>query len=120
MAGLYETLAKIKDKPGMYLGHPSITALQFFIEGYEFARSELGIESTDTELEFHRNFQEWIQEKLEVQTVSSWAKIIQLYCTDEKEAFFYFFRLLDEFLAQKNQSLVNSSSQSELLQTANC
>jgi hypothetical protein len=119
MAGLYETLEKIKDKPGMYLGHPSITALQFFIEGYEFARGELGIESPEAELEFHRDFQAWIQQKLEVQTISSWAKIIQLYCTDEKEAFFYFFRLLDEFLAQKNLSSVKGSSQSEFLQPAN-
>jgi hypothetical protein len=47
MGGLYEVLSKIQSRPGMYIGKPSITVLRHFLVGYEFARSELGIESTD-------------------------------------------------------------------------
>ncbi len=110
MSALYETLHKIKQKPGMYLGTPSLTALRFFLEGYEFARDELGIKSTEQELEFHGEFQSWLQKKFNLETVSSWAKVILFYSADEKAAFTYFFDLLDEFL-QRHQILEGTDSQ---------
>ncbi|AOY82538.1 hypothetical protein BJP36_24110 [Moorena producens JHB] len=98
MSGLYEILPKIKDKPGMYIGKPALNDLFMFLVGYKTARRELGIEPSQEEMEFHREFQPWLQKRFEVQTVNSWATIIRFYTHDEKEAFNYFFKLLDEFL----------------------
>ncbi|UXE62998.1 MAG: hypothetical protein KA717_10130 [Woronichinia naegeliana WA131] len=47
--GLFEILAKIKAKPGLYLGSPSLSDLFIFLAGYKTARKELGIESTPAE-----------------------------------------------------------------------
>lgn len=112
MSNLYKTLQKIREKPGMYIGKPSLSDLFMFIVGYEFARGELEIELTKEEEDFHQKFQPWLQEKYQIKTVNSWAKIISVYSVDEKEGFEKFFKLLDEFQkrdqASETQLLVNS------------
>lgn len=106
MDGLFTLLEKIKAKPGLYIGIPSITNLRMFLLGYCFARSQMGIVNTDSERDFYKNFQPWIQIRLSVQTVNSWDKIILLKCVDEKAAFSYFFQLLEEFCQRdKNQDI---------------
>ena len=104
MSGLFEILEKIKTKPGMYLGRPSVSDLFMFLVGYECARSELDIELDRAEEDFQGEFQPWLQKKMGITTVSSWAKMIMLYCHDEKAGFESFFKLLDEF-KQRNKSL---------------
>jgi hypothetical protein len=103
MSTLFNLLEKIKTKPGLYLGTASISNLRMFILGYRFSRSELGITNTETESDFHKNFQPWLQNRLSIHTVNAWDKIILLTCIDEKAAFDYFFQLLDEFI-QRDQS----------------
>lgn len=98
MSGLFEVLQKIEKSPGLYLGRPSVSDLFMFLVGYEFARSEMGINLTDTEQQFYDNFQPWLQDKLGVTSVTSWAKLIMLSCHDEKAGFDLFFRLLYEFM----------------------
>jgi hypothetical protein len=44
-----------------------------------------------------------LQQRFQVLSVNSWAKIIMLYSVDEKAGFEYFFQLLDEFW-QRNES----------------
>jgi hypothetical protein len=115
MSTLFNLLDQIKVKPGLYLGTASITHLRMFIVGYRFARSEMAITPTETEHDFYKNFQPWLQNRLSIRTVNAWDKIILLTCIDEKAAFDYFFQLLEEFL-QRDQSqdidpiLVESSS----------
>lgn len=104
MSGVYEILAKIQAKPGMYIGRPSVSDLFMFLVGYECSRSELGIENTEEEEDFYGEFQPWLQKKLGITTVSSWAKMIMLYCHDEKAGFEKFFNLLSEF-KQRHQHL---------------
>lgn len=111
MSGLYDLIAKIKQRPGMYLGSASISALRFFLLGYHFARREGGTQITEEESDFYKNFQPWLQKKFQVQTVNSWDRIILLYSVDEKEGFTYFFELLDEFLA-RDKSLENENTNS--------
>ncbi|MEC4818994.1 MAG: hypothetical protein SAK29_37830 [Scytonema sp. PMC 1069.18] len=114
MSGVYEILAKIQAKPGMYIGRPSVSDLFMFLVGYECSRSELGIENTEDEEDFYGEFQPWLQKKLGITTVSSWSKMIMLYCHDERAGFEKFFHLLDEF-KQRNQNFneneVNSTSE---------
>lgn len=98
MNGIFEILEKIQVKPGMYIGKASVSDLFMFLVGYKTARRELEIELEQREADFCENFQPWLQRKFEVlTTVKSWATIILLQCQDEKEAFYYFFKLLDEF-----------------------
>ena len=78
MDGLFPLLEKIKAKPGLYIGTAAITNLRMFLLGYRFAKSEIGVASTDTESDFYKNFQPWLQTRLSVRTVNSWDKIILL------------------------------------------
>ena len=98
--GLFEILAKIEAKPGIYIGHRSVSDLFIFIAGYKTARRELGIEPTERELAFYRDFNEFVQNRDRVRTSNSWAKIIMLGCADEQQGFDRFFELLAEFEAQ--------------------
>lgn len=115
MSGLFEILEKIRSKPGMYLGQPSVSNLFMFLVGYECARNEWGIELTEDEDDFYGEFQPWLQKKLGIITVSSWAKMIMLYCHDEKTGFEQFFKFFDEFKqrdrrrANEPESLPNES-----------
>jgi hypothetical protein len=100
MEPLFELLENIKNKPGIYIGKASVTELRMFIVGYRFARSELKIELADAERDFHKNFQPWLQIRLNVHTSNSWDKILLFTVIDEKQAFQNFFQLLDEFRAR--------------------
>lgn len=92
----YELLRGIEQKPGLYIGRPSITDLQMFLAGYHFARQELAIPLTDEELRF-REFQPWLQQKFDITTSQSWSRIILAQTADEGTAFERFFTLLWEF-----------------------
>jgi hypothetical protein len=102
MSDLFEVLEKIRKSPGMYVGRSSVSDLFMFLTGFEFARSEQGIELTDAEEAFWDEFQPWLQNRLGIASLTSWAKLIMLSCHDEKAGFELFFRLLDEF-KQRNQ-----------------
>jgi hypothetical protein len=52
--GLFEILAKIKARPGLYIGRPSLSDLFMFLAGYKTARRELGIEPTVEEMRFYQ------------------------------------------------------------------
>ena len=100
MLGLFEVLETIRANPGLYLGRPSVSDLFMFLNGYEFARTHLNIELTQPEERFYDEFQPWLQEKLGITSVASWAKLIMLSCHDEKTGFEQFFHLLDAFSQQ--------------------
>lgn len=95
--GLFEVLSKIQAKPGMYIGRASVSELFMFLVGYKTARRELGIELTEAEVDFWENFHNFVETRHNLHTSNSWAKIIMLYCHNEKEGFENFFKLLDEF-----------------------
>ncbi|MEG3439243.1 hypothetical protein V0288_19110 [Pannus brasiliensis CCIBt3594] len=102
-ASLLEILAKIKQRPGLYIGRPSVSDLFMFLVGYKTARRELGIEPTAEEIQFHQEFHPFVENKYNVKTSNSWAKIIMLYCSDEKHGFDQFFQLLEEFQQKKER-----------------
>jgi hypothetical protein len=99
MSDLFTLLAKIKSKPAMYLGQPSVADLFMFLAGYKSAKLEMGIAPSAPELRFYREFQPWLTTKYQITTNKSWAKILQFYTPDDRSAFEQFFDLLDEFQA---------------------
>jgi hypothetical protein len=97
MSSLLTLLDKIKAKPGLYIGRASIADLRLFIVGYRFARSEMNVSMTEDETDFYKNFQPWLQLRLQVRTSNAWDKIILFTVPNEQQAFEYFFELLAEF-----------------------
>ncbi|WP_199315248.1 MULTISPECIES: hypothetical protein [Oscillatoriales] len=63
MISLYQLLQKIKERPGMYIGYPSVSDLFMFLCGYKRACQDMGLPLSDEEEEFHE-FQPWLQKKL--------------------------------------------------------
>ncbi|AFY48162.1 hypothetical protein Nos7524_2319 [Nostoc sp. PCC 7524] len=93
----YHLLERIKQRPGMYIGQCSITRLNMLLVGYSQARMELGLPRTEQEKNFD-NFQKWIQSKFNIKSSQSWDSIILSTSTDEKDAFYKFFQLFEQFL----------------------
>jgi hypothetical protein len=105
MNDFYDLLQKIKKRPAMYLGKNSIFSLQAFLDGYYFARREIGINLTEEEIEF-QNFLQWIRYRFNVETGQLWSSIILFHSADEKSAVDRFFTLFEEFnQQQKNQEI---------------
>ena len=93
---LYDLLERIKTRPGMYLGQPSITRLNMLLTGYSLARIELGLPPTKQEEEFD-GFQDWLAERYQIKSTHGWDKIILFYAADEREAFLNFFKLFEQW-----------------------
>lgn len=100
-----------KERPNDYDGCFDLFGIDAnTIVGYEFARSEIDIELTPVEARFHQEFQPWLQQKLEVKTTASWAKLILLSERDESSGFTSFYRFLAEFRQEEHISNIELSS----------
>jgi hypothetical protein len=97
MLDLYDLLGKIKQRSSLYLGKQSLSHLHVFLDGYTFARRQLGIPLTEQETKFEE-FQEWIENRFNQADTQSWSRIILFYSEDESEALNRFFDLFEEFL----------------------
>ncbi len=111
MTELYDLLNKIQQKPGMYIGCPSVSDLFMFLCGYQYAHQNMGNPITEQENEFHE-FQPWLQKRFGVSTSASWARIILLYSGDEADGLKNFFDLLTEFRNERQQSSMTLPSDS--------
>jgi hypothetical protein len=96
---LYELIQKIKTRPALYLGKKSLSHLQVFLDGYTFAKRQLGQPLSVQEQEFD-NFQTWIEQRFNQPDTQSWAKIIIFHSEDEAQALELFFELFEEFSNQ--------------------
>ena len=89
---LYEILEKIKNRPGLYIGHKSLDRLVGFISGYIVSTFEL----TGQWIPFSQ-FREYVEYKNNINhPVKHWSDIISQNRTQE-EAFDLFFVYLDGF-----------------------
>jgi hypothetical protein len=104
-SSLFEILDRIKARPGLYIGRPSVSDLFMFLVGCKTARRELELEPTQEELKFYQEFHQFVEKKYNLHTSNAWSRIIMLYCPDEKQGFESFFQLLEEF--QQEQQIVN-------------
>lgn len=94
---MYPLLEKMKIRPGLYFGKPSITRLNIFIHGYNFAYVEEGkLQPIDL-----GEFQGFIEAIYSEKRSLGWADIILEDCGDEEEAFWKFYELFDEFERQQ-------------------
>jgi hypothetical protein len=103
MSNVYELIQKIKKRPSMYLGKPSICNLRSCLSGYILARREAGISQTSEEHQLSE-FQTWVQNKFQINSSQSWDKIILFYSEDERSALERFFELFEEFTQEFSSS----------------
>ena len=97
MSDLYELIRQIKNKPGLFIGSPSVSSLFMFLNGYRFARRQMNLSISAQEQEF-QEFQPWLQERYAIKSTHSWSQMILFHSIDERDAFERFFILFDEFL----------------------
>lgn len=96
-----ELLEKILDRPGLYVGHASVTRTKAFIDGYEFARNGENSVARDA---LYAGFQDWVASRFHVKTAHSWASIITFMGLSESGAFTLMKELWEEYKAETTQS----------------
>jgi hypothetical protein len=89
-------LDTIRDRPAMYVGEKSLTALWYFLQGYQMARSRLGQCETPRELPPH--FADWVGYRLhrDGDHDGFWHLAILERVRDEASAVDRFYELRDE------------------------
>ena len=102
MKKLYKTLKKIKERPGLYLGRKSLMLLDAFLGGYSICCYDL---EKKIEADIFDGFQEYIQQRYNIRSTQSWAKIIDFYSLSDEEAFDNFYNLYEEFLKEHPENL---------------
>jgi hypothetical protein len=96
---LYDQFDRMRQRPAMWLGEASLTALWRFTEAYQFALTQHGIdERLDPPLhEFHDFCARYFQSASE----AGWCRIILAnYYGQDVEALVHFFSLFDDFRAR--------------------
>ena len=94
---IYDVLAPIRRKAGLYIADPELTRLHAFIVGYECGLARGGLTFREESPEFY-GFHDWIARRLGyAESTSGWYKMIRGRCASEREAFDRFYELLDEF-----------------------
>ncbi len=97
MKNIYDILAMIKTRPGMYLGQRSLTALSSFIDGYFFAIGENGILIEEENPPFSQ-LNNWVARYYKrYGSTAGWKNIILREVGDEAKACDVFFELLELF-----------------------
>ena len=85
----------IRERPAMYLGQHSLSALCYFLAGCETA---LWAHNIEEKRPLPRDFHDWVADRLHFSdSTSGWKNMILSRVPDEGAALEYFFKLLDEY-----------------------
>lgn len=88
----------IREKPAMYLGQPSLSALCHFLNGYEMS---LWVHGIQEKRPLPRDFHDWVAHRLHFpESTRGYTSMILERFPDEAMALRFFFELLDEYRAQ--------------------
>jgi hypothetical protein len=97
MGAILDVIHKIRERPGLILGRPSAQTLYAFLSGYAYARKD----SDPGDFDFLAGFNQWVHRRYEITSTQGWAKIIEFYSMTEADEMTLFWKLLDEYLAQR-------------------
>lgn len=92
-------LEAIRKRPAMYIGRQSFQDFTVWLDGYCFARMHAGVPLPD-EGEFD-GFNAFVSDKYRWHDSGGWAAKIAYFYRDDAIALDQFFKLLDEFRANK-------------------
>jgi len=94
---IYDILAPIRHKAGLYIADPELTRLNAFIIGFQCGLALGGMTFRDEPPDFF-GFHDWVARRLGyTSSTMGWYKMIRGRCASEREAFDRFYELLDEF-----------------------
>jgi hypothetical protein len=95
-----ELLDEIVRNPGLYIGHPSVTRMKAFIDGYEFAALKSDKVVRD---ELYEGFQEWVATRFKITSAHNWSSIIAFMGMSESGSF----KLLTELWAEYQADILH-------------
>ncbi len=94
---LYDVLDKIRERPAMYLGEHSLSAMSHFINGFDMARNHETHETPPFD-----GFNDFVGKFYGKYTTAGWKNLILSdHYGNENEALTRFYELLDEFRGQE-------------------
>ena len=97
MSTVYEMIQKIRARPKMFLGHPSVNNLYVFLTGFTYARKDDGVGDFD----FLAGFGQWVHDRYRITSTQSWAQIIQFFSTCEEDELPLCWKLMDQYIASQ-------------------
>ena len=97
MDSIVDLLWKIRARPGLYLGYPSVNNLYMFLQGYTFARHEDAKEDN----KFLSGFGDMVSKRFRITTSQGWAKTIEFFSSSPDDEMELFWKLLDTYIAQR-------------------
>ena len=105
------TMFEIRRRPAMYIYPVGLAGLANFFSGYRFSLMRESGSPHDPKLDpvpHHRYFTDWLADRLgsPLPGPSGYYRVIGAACSDDREAFHMFFRLLDEFEGREEPRLV--------------
>ena len=99
MKDILTLLNKVRQRPNIYLGRPSLERLSAFIDGGICLYQEI----TGIYLEFAPGFDDFVHEQYKIYTAHSAASLITFFSDNDEQAFYTFFELLDQYLTLKGK-----------------
>ena len=100
-----ELFEEILAKPDLYIGVRSVLRSAIYMMGYTHAQSELEVLKED---DIYFGFQQWVEEKYDLQTSHGWWSLISFMCHDDAEAF----ETAKAYWEEYKQSLARKSGKS--------
>ncbi len=95
---LDDLLARVRLRPGMYLGHASVTLLHAFLLGYLDALRDTRYHAKESTL--LESFDPWLCSRYRMRLGYRWDRLLLFFDRDEARALDSFFTQFDEFLAE--------------------
>jgi hypothetical protein len=93
-------LNKIRKRPNLYMYYHSPFLLRSYLDGYIQCLNDNNLyRDSGFAKYFNENFNDFISEHYRNETSVGWDKIINFYSSNQEKAFWNFFELLDEFIA---------------------
>lgn len=101
---IYDLLDVVRQKPGIFIGESSLTALRGFIDGFRSALESIGSPLEPEEPTFTKGFDDWIAARYGYrESTSGWKKMLLTSAGEEHAAFERFFVELDAYRRPNTQ-----------------
>lgn len=109
----YDAIEKLRKCPPMYLGNRSLQNFAHWLHGYQCARHDFGIPSSEEEKEFSE-FHAFVGKKTRMGNNAGWWKNILYFYEDDGSALEQFFTLFDEFREMKPKQKARRTKKSKI------
>jgi len=97
---VFDVLAMVREKPGLYFGKSSLDRLDAYLHGYRAGIMAANYQLRD--LDRFREFYDWVAKQLDfTSSTAGWCNMIMERTKSDTEGFRRFYELLDEFCRER-------------------